>query len=199
MRLAQASSKFNGVHFDGWYEAGERWVPQVGRGMFQVYDRFITNKTFGAKKRILMIGALHPDIPKGISHIRTSDGSIYLLVSRNPDIALEGEYAAVYLIAVCDFTCRVVKTQRALNEHGMPVAGVEAFSAPVYCDMEAYSAAASGEFPAITYSTFAFSLPTYVDVTPDDQLEVASVRYDVKEVNPQLLTKAVVAIELGAS
>ena len=196
MKLSQATSKFNDTPFDGLTTTGI-WKPQLVHGALQVYDRFISNKTFGNKKRILMIGALNPDIPEGITHLRAPDGNVFLLAARNHDIGKEGVYAAVYMITECAFQCRIEKTARAQNEHGLPATAVQTLSDPIYCDMEDYSSARSTEFPAVVYSVFSFSLPLHIDVTSDDRILVGETAYDVKEVSPLLLTKVVAATELG--
>lgn len=54
MKLSQANSYFNSVSLDGWN--GSAWIPDVIRGNLLSFDRFITERTFGQKKRMLEVG-----------------------------------------------------------------------------------------------------------------------------------------------
>ena len=80
MDLARANSRFNTVSLQGW--DGTDWVPEISFGNFMSFDRFITERTFGQKKRMFEVGGDNP-IDPAYEVVRTIEGIQYIIISVN--------------------------------------------------------------------------------------------------------------------
>ena len=186
MDVAEAARWFANTSVDGWN--GTSWVLGVGKGDFHSYDRFITERTFGAMKRIF-----HTPEEFKIDHltypvIRTADGKIWIITSDNADIEGSEAYAQSYLILEATLQCEIIEHTTQTLASGAEGQSTESVLATHYCDLERYTAGNSDIFQNVTYGSYEITMHNGVAVTVDNELKINSVYYEVKEVIPELLT-----------
>ena len=81
MKPGMAIDYFSKTPLDGYDPATGLWVPGVALGDFLTFDRFITERTFGQKKRMFLTGELGIGTLPNYDVVRTPDGksTSYLL------------------------------------------------------------------------------------------------------------------------
>lgn len=198
-RLQRAVARFNRSTVEGYNHVTKAWEPAVGIGSLQVYDRFITERSFGQKKRILYCGEGNQFDSSKYQLIRVSgEDRVYMVESRNADVTEDSSYAHAYLLK----TCSSVVTIKKLQSTSIRASGVGSDSSlvtldEVWGDIERYSSANSREFHDVDYTIVTISLPKYAQVDSDCTLTVEGVDYDVTEVTDNLDLKLVRAQGLG--
>lgn len=192
MELGEAADWFATVPLDGW--DGTQWVTNVAYGDFHVYDRFITERTFGAKKRIF----LQPDNKRldtsTYKVVRNPAGQVYIVQADNVDISGVETYQSSILLLEAAFTANIVEyttTTLASGQAGSATLNVVGTSV---CDVERFTSDRSDEFDLVTYGIFKITLPGDVTVGTDQELQIDGSLYEVKEVAPELLSTVVRAL-----
>lgn len=196
MKLSQANSYFNSVPVDGW--DGSAWVAAVAYGDFMAFDRFITERSFGQKKRMFEVGGSRT-IPAQYEVVRTPDGRRYMVVADNKDIEASEVYGTTYLLQEAQHTFSIVRNVPTVSASGLPNGNTPTVVATGFCDLERYSAENSREFDTVKYSSHVIVLPASVALTPDDQIIVDDTSYAVTEVNSLLKVKEVRALKRGTA
>lgn len=190
MDLNRSVRKFALNPLAGW--DGTSWVEGVGFGTLEVYSRFITERTFGAVKRILMCA---DPLPAAYKAVRTPDGGVYLLSFKDHDLANGTVYNYVYLLQESFFNAVVVSFTSAATASGMGGALTEVPADPVPCYLERYSSTSSKEADATVYSRTRILLPAGTVVDTDDEIEANGQRYRVNEVDNELDLVRVYGVE----
>lgn len=185
MELSQVTSYFNKTPVQGWDRVGSSWVADVATGNLQVFDRFISDRSFGQRKRNLIVGG-SAGIPTQYDAIKLPTGQIYLLEGKNVDVQESDGISSIYLLHEAPFTAQIqrsVTTPRASGGPGVPtptIVGTE------FVDMDRYSFLDSDSFDALRYSTYTVVLSAKADVTTNDWLIVGGKIYDIREQSTQL-------------
>ena len=183
MELQQAAQHFATSLFAGW--DGTEWVAGAVIGAFQPFDRFISARTFGQKKRNLLVPQGFQMDPKYVA-LRSLDGTRYLIVDANADIDRGTQYQHTYLLQQADFDIEVIQLTTTDSASGLGGALTETVSATTFGDMERITAMSSDEFEVVDYTNMAVYLPSTIAVTTADLIRVSSGTYDIKEVLPLL-------------
>lgn len=195
MNLATAAKYFDTAEVDGWN--GSAWVPNVVVGNLAVFDRFISDRNFGQRKRNFTTG--HPPIASTYSAIRIPNGQIYLIEARNVDTKHGEVYSTIYLLheapVVLD-VIRIATTPRSSGAGGTPVETVVADD--VFADIERYGARPSEEHPTIRYAYYEIYVPASTDVKMTDYLRYQGQDFNVIEVHSQLELKYIRAVARGS-
>ena len=159
MDLGRAISKHARSPVWGWNTTTSKWEDTLCRGRLQVYDRFITERNFGQKKRILTVGK--GSIPAGYNSIKVgSDSTIYMIEHNNHDIRFDDPYALIYSLRETAFHCQVRKEGTAVNAAGVKVAtGTPTVLFETWVDIERLSAAPSTKFEETEFTTVTISFP----------------------------------------
>lgn len=188
MNLNRSVRKFANIPLEGW--DGTSWTPNVGKGILEVYSRFITERTFGVIKRILMC----PEpIPSIYTVLKTPDGTRYLVAFLNRDITEEYVYNNVYLLQQVTQDAIIVSFSYTPSASGMQTSQTETRSSEVPCYLERYSVTSSTEADGVVYPKLRVLLPSGTQVDIDDEIEVGTDRYKVTETDEELnLTRAYV-------
>lgn len=186
MDVSEASRWFANTSVDGWN--GTVWVSNIAAGDFHAFDRFITERTFGAKKRVF-----HTPEESKIDYaaypiIRTADGKVWIVTSDNADIEGTEAYAQSYLLLEASLQAQVIEHTTQLLSSGMRGPLTEAVIATYYCDLERYSSSSSDTFNNVVYGGYEITLPNNSAIDVEKELRINSVYYEVKEVIPELLT-----------
>lgn len=186
MDVSEAALWFNTVPVDGWN--GTAWVAEVGFGDFLSYDRFVTDRTFGIKKRIFHA----PDDTKidALTYpvIRTPDDKIWIVISDSADIEGEVAYANSYLLLEATLQAEVIEHVSTELASGAEGPGSDVVLATYHCDLERYSASNSDLFVNVAYGGYEVTLPYGAVVDGTKELKINNVLYEIKEVIPELLT-----------
>lgn len=196
MHVSEASLWFANESLDGWN--GSAWVTEVAMGDFHTYDRFITERTFGAKKRIFLAPQSLSFDPATYPVVRTSDGTVWIVVSDNADIKDDITYEQGYLLVHAAYTADIIElttTTLASGQQGDPVPTVVGTSV---CDLERYTANSSDAFDTVTYGIYKIIVPSSVAVDTDNEISIDGITYEVQEVYEELLTKVAKAIKRAA-
>lgn len=188
MDLNRSVRKFANVPIDGW--DGSAWTTGVGKGIVEVYSRFITERTFGAVKRILMT----PDpISDLYTVFRLPDGARFLRAFMNPDYFSSATYNHVYLMQQASEDCKIVSFVETTSASGVGGTQAEVKTVDLPCYRERYSATSSSAGDAVVYTRTRFLLPKGTAVSVDDEIEIGTQRFHVNEVDTELdLTRAYV-------
>ncbi len=187
MRLSQAINHFSKDCLDGWN--GTKWVEKIAYGSLLTYDRFISARNFGLKKRIFLTGS---DVGQmdSFSTVRTATGEVYLIESKNSDTDVcATNYANSYQLLRAQYQAEVIQLDTVASASGTPTDVTRTVMATHYCDLERISSrSASADVPDIAYSQIYIVLPGIANVSTDSELRVNGILYDIKEVERQLLS-----------
>lgn len=181
MKLEQAINHFSTVYVDGWDQTNQRWIPAVAKGSILTYDRFITERAFGQKKRIFqMSGSV--GLPTAVSAIRDPYGNRYMVGYMNPDIAHNEQYNTVYLIQRADYDAEVIEYVTEVAASGAAVGKTATVVTTMPVDLDKISTSRSSEFDTVYYSGFVATAPLSVPITTDNELRINDIMYDIQEV-----------------
>lgn len=199
MDASEAILWFNDTPVSGWN--GSAWVSNVAAGDLQVYDRFISDRVFGVKKRIF----LTPETTKldmaTYPLIKFEDGTIWLAVSDSPDINghSEGAYQHSFLVLQTNVTIEVIETTTTVRASGAPGDPVRTSILTTWGDLERFGHDRADHQENITFNIFEVTLPGGTAVTPDNLLLIDGDYYDIQEVYPELNTVVVRALRRDGS
>lgn len=200
MKLQRVSKFFGNVYLEGWDHVNLVWVKNVVRGTFQVYDRFISARTFGQKKRIFIA---HKDWSfdwEKYQTVRDESGLTHIIESVNMDIGgmqVAEEYLHVFMLHEALFSAKLFNKVTVENNAGYRSNASLEEVGDFWCDMERYTSDTDKEQRAVKYSGVSFFLPKCCPVTEDSELVVDGKPFDVQEVSPMLLINDIRALERG--
>ena len=197
-----AINYFSRTVVDGYNYSTGTWDAAIAQGDFLTFDRFITERSFGQKKRMFIVGERYLGTLDNYGTVRTPDGQIYLISAKNVDLdGYDGStvYNNSFLLQRADFLCDVIRIDSALNAAGMPTGRTETVVGSYHCDMERFSNKSASEIDDIVYSQFSIWLPKEAepDVTVDSEIRVDGTLYDVKEVDLMLGLVEIKAMKRG--
>lgn len=165
--LGRALSRFAQTRLIGWNSATVTWEDTGLRGRLQVYDRFITERDFGQRKRILTLAG-DQVLPPLYAVVRLGSGNTaFLLESANEDMDGDEIYGTTFALHEAAFHVQVCKQATlALQSGGKRKAG-ESVIADTWVDITRYSSVDSREFPMTEYSIYTVYFPRNVVPTTD--------------------------------
>ena len=196
MYAGEAALWFADTVLDGWN--GTAWVDNISCGDFHTYDRFITERTFGAKKRLFLAHQDNHFDPTVYSVVRTPDAKVWIVVSENADIT-DAAYAQTYLILEARFVAQSLSFTTSTLASGQQGSLVETVGATYVCDLEQFSLDQSDRFYATAYGIYKVVLPGYAAVDDDKELLINGSRFEIQESYTELLTKVCRVIMRGPS
>lgn len=151
-------------------------------GALQPFDRFVSEREFGSKRRMLLVDPDNP-IPEDITVIKIgSTGPIYLLGWMNRDIEHDDAYSFVYLIHMANEVTQLISLTKQVKASGMAGAVVDTIVGTWHCNSERITFNNSREFNEIRITDSTVTLPSDCPVTVDHELVIDSRRYVVQEV-----------------
>jgi hypothetical protein len=197
MDVSQAARYFDNTNLDGWN--GTDWDLGVCTGNLQVFDRFISDRTFGSDKRNFTTGS--GPIPGQYAVVRAPGGLLYMVEAVNQDVQHDQPYSHVYLLHDASENMDVMRVSPSgTRASGAPGAATETKVADqVFCNVVHYSSTQSSEHPTVRYGTYIIYTPATTDVRTSDWVKVGDDEYNVTEVSTQLRLKYLRAIKRGAS
>lgn len=192
MDASEAAVWFANTPVDGW--DGTSWVPEVAWGDFHTYDRFISDRTFGAKKRIFLTPEDKKVDVSTYPVIRTGDGQQWIVVSANADIEGVSAYQQAHLILQAGFTADIIEYTTTSLSSGQQRDATENVIATTVCDIERFSVDRSDSFDSVTYGKYKIVLPSNISVDTNKEILVNGDYFEVQEVAPELLTTVIRAL-----
>lgn len=197
MDLSRAIGRFSNTPILGWDSDIAEWADTGICGSLSAFDRFITQRTFGQKKRILLTNQAEV-IPTQFEVVKL-DGSDhpFILEGYNEDVANAEVYNLTYLIHQAYVSVQImenVKTQRASGAY--KVTG-ETVVETTWGDVERYTSDSSDNFEEVNTTVNFITLPKSALVTTDRFLKISGVNYSIDEVFKQLDVTIVKSRSLG--
>lgn len=184
MNLGDLVKDFEDEFLEWW--DGTDWQPNVLKGSFQAYDRFITERTFGVKKRIFLSSS--SILPTHVI-VRTSDLKICLIESATPDYENGQVIRHSLLLRETNSIAVVTSTVPVVNASGVATGRADAVTVQTWGDLDRYNSNQSSEFPGVVHETDILVVPPDFPVVTDSKLVVNGVAYKVAEIGRVLRLK----------
>lgn len=179
MGLKRAANFFARTPLFGW--DGTKFVPTGAKGTFDPYDRFVSEREFGLKRRMLLVNPDAP-IPAQFSVIKVgTTGPIYLLGWGNQDIYDDAPYSLVYLTCAATEMCQIVAMSKTPKASGMAFGVTESPVGTYHCVTERVTFNNSPNFSQVRISDSTVTLPFDCPVHSDHEIIVGTQRYVVQE------------------
>lgn len=183
MDLGRAASRFANTPIQKWNSTASDWVDTEFSGALQVFDRFISEREFGQKKRILLIdGNCKLDEDMTIVRLQGSEES-FIVEKFNEDIRFGKLYSYIYLLRESPYYVDVCKTETETNAAGVDIGTTEIVLESTWMDMSRFSAAPSREFEDTEMTILSMTFPKDSVVDTDCYVKTTNgERYNVDEV-----------------
>jgi hypothetical protein len=197
--LARVTGKFATNKIYALDPVSNSWRDTGVCGGLQVYDRFITDRSFGQKKRILTLGNGQV-LPTEYGTFMLEGGSSrYLLESLNEDVRFNGVYGNSYLVHTASVEVELLNdlvTERASG--AKEVTGQEVV-ATHWADIERIGAERSKELGEVNYTTVEIAFPKIAVLDTSLTVRVTSTGaiYNIEQVYDSLDLLVVKAKRMG--
>jgi len=183
MDLRRAANKFNTSPVYVWDTLTADWIPTGKCGALQAFDRFVTERTFGQMKRIML---LDPDdkLEDDTSIIKLEGSEKAFLVEKfNEDVRRGGLYSYVYLLHEAPFYVDVQKETFTENAAGVNISNGQQIIESTWVDISRFSGAPSRKFEETEYTILTMTFPSDSIVDTDCHLITSKGdRYNVDEI-----------------
>lgn len=189
MNLRRAFERFATNELEVWIQATKTYRATGIKGSVQVYDRFISDRDFGQKKRIFLVpGEFNADgkLDFATLVLRVRGQNLhYLMESATPDIDGSGVYASSLVLREARDLVKIWrqggKKKRASGTGYTDEA--ETLTAEVYADFSRYSQESSRDVQDVDYTIGTWYFPRATKVDLDSIIEnPRGERFVVKEV-----------------
>lgn len=183
MDLQRAVSKFTTTPIEVWDSESLNWLETDLCGSLQVFDRFITERSFGQKKRIMTIGA-EGKLEEDYTVVRLVGSEEAFLVEKfNEDVRHGGVYAYSYLLHEAPFFVGVYKSSTEDNAAGIPLRTGEVLVESAWVDLARFTGVPSKNFEESEVTIVNMTFPRGSLVDSDCYLKTSNGdRYNVDEV-----------------
>lgn len=186
MDLRKSYSKFASHELQKWNWATSAFEPTGVKGSLQVYDRFISDRDFGQKKRIFLCpGEFDLDRNLAVLQIPGVEG-VWLIEGENADADASGVYGTPVVLREARYTVKLYKKGGSKKR----ASGVgytdqaEVLMGTAWGDFSRYSSTESRELPAVDYTIGSWYLPRGTEVDLDTIIEDQyGQRFIVREVS----------------
>jgi len=187
MDLGRAANRFTNSPIQLWDSSSACWDDTEYTGALQVFDRFVTERTFGQKKRIMLVGR-DSKLPDDFSTIRLQGSEEAFLVEKfNEDVRFGKLYSYIYLLHEAQHYADLCKSDFTTNAAGVKVDPVERVLETVWVDIDRFTGAPSRKFEETEYTVTTMTFPHDSVVDSDCYLRLSGgERYNVDEVYTSL-------------
>jgi hypothetical protein len=199
MELARAASKFTDSPIEAWDSLTGRWVATEHCGALQVFDRFISERTFGQKKRTLLVGA-DDKLDPFVTVVRLGGSEKAFMIEKfNEDVRHGTLYSYIYLLHEANHYVEVTKDTFSENAAGVKLSTGKQVVERVWMDIGRYSGAPSKKlFDDTEYTIVSMTFPSDSVVDTDCHVKVESGdRYNVDELYYSLDLKSAYGKRIG--
>lgn len=186
MKLGRSTQKFaeTPVYTYNFLTATWGLLPNV-LGSFFVYDRFISDRAFGQKKRLFQtpVTMKLPMLPTSKTVIRIGDSpTVFLIESENEDIQLASAFANIYSLRALTWQAVISKKTGGAWASGAPKKDTYAEVDRVWADYDRYSASRNTESPGVFFTVDTVILPRGTVVDSDCRIAIDGQVFEVNEV-----------------
>jgi len=188
MRLDRALGKFSDTPVWVWDPTAQDWYETGSKASLHAFDRFITERSFGQKKRILTLDRANR-LPEYSDIIKLGDSSeVFLLEKENEDIRQGRVYGYTYLLREANYHGTVRQETLVANAAGIPLRTETEDLFEAWLDVERFTSAASRLFEEseITLVTLTFARGTQISTDMYIDIDNGGGRYNVDEVHETL-------------
>lgn len=165
--LSRALGRFANTPLMGWNGVASAWEDTGLRGRLQVYDRFITERDFGQRKRILTLAG-DKALPADYAVVRLGNSpTAYLLESVNQDIEGLEVYGTTFALHQAPFNVQVCQETTVTLQSGVKRKTGEQVLFDTWVNISRYSSVDSREFALSDYTIYTVYFPRNVAPTTD--------------------------------
>lgn len=186
MNLQRAFEKFASHELQRWNPTTSSWDPTGVKGALQVYDRFISDRDFGQKKRLFEVpGEFTLDPHQAVVKIPDVPG-IWLIEGSNPDADRSNVYASSVVLREAKHKLKLFK-KGGVKKRASGVGYTDSsyiLQGETWGDFSRYSSSESRELNQIDYTIGSWYLPLGTPVDLDTVIEDSyQQRFRVREVS----------------
>lgn len=186
MNLQRSFKKFASHELQRWNWTTSQWEPTGVKGSLQVYDRFISDRDFGQKKRLFEVpGEFNLDQNLAVVKIPDVPG-VWLIEGENPDADKTNVYVTSVVLREAKHKVKLYKkggTQKRASGVGFVDSGY-ILQGETWGDFSRYSSTESRELNQIDYTIGSWYLPRGTPVDLDTVIEDSyQQRFTVREVS----------------
>lgn len=161
-----------------WFD-GTGWVLADTACRMPPYDRFISDRAFGQKKRILHTpGGKYLPLNKYL-RVGAPTGRVFMVESLNPDRDENGEYLNTYMVREATVEIEVLTKVETAQASGAKSA-TWAPERTVWGDFDRYGVIRSAELP-VDYTSYTVSVPKELYFEPDCRLKIQGQLFAITE------------------
>lgn len=178
MLLQEVAARF--CNTPVYYYSGGQWLESCVRGRIPPYDRFISDRAFGQKKRLLQTpgGQLLP--ASDYYRVGGPDRRTYMVESLNEDLDEYGAYLNVYMIREVQDVCAILVQDRSTTRPSGVAKSSFVVHDTVWVDLDRFGVLRSDELE-VDYTSYTITLPKGVVVPDDCRLRIDGKLYAVTE------------------
>jgi hypothetical protein len=200
MDLARAAQKFTSSPIQGWDALTQDWVDTPHFGALQVFDRFVTERTFGQKKRIMLVGRSDKIDPLYTVIRLQGSEEAFLIEKFNEDVRYGEVYSYIYLLHEGTQFVDVIKDTFVLNAAKVKISTGTSVIETIWMDIDRFSAAPSKKlFEETEYTVVSMTFPkdSLVDTDCHVKIKATGERYNVDEIYYSLDLKSAYGKRIG--
>ena len=184
MDLSRAAEKFATTEILYLDPVSDQWYPTGLFGSLQVYDRFITDRAFGQKKRILTLPGDEP-LPTEHGNFMLEGGSVkYILESLNEDIRYNRTYAQTYMLHAAPVEAQILRDVTTTLASGAKSITGQTVVETHWIDAERYRGEGSKTFDDVDYTVATLTLPKTATIDTSDKIKFVETgaEYTISEI-----------------
>ena len=183
MDLARAANRFTNSPILAWDSGFADWVDTGVFGALQAFDRFVTERTFGQKKRIMLMGR-DSQLDSSYTTVKLQGSEEAFLIEKfNEDVRHGSLYSYIYLLHEAPYFVDVCKATTETNAAGVEIDLGEQVVESVWVDISRFSGAPSRKFEETEFTVNTITFPSDSQVDTDSYLKLANDdRYNVDEI-----------------
>lgn len=163
-----------------YYYSSGVWALSPVKCRVPPYDRFISDRAFGQKKRLVQTpgGQLLP--ASNYYRPGRDTGRTYMVESVNEDQDANGDYLNVYMMREASDACQILTQQSTPRPSGTPKKEW-VVSSEIWVDFDRFGVLRSDELDGVDYTSFTITLPANVILPGDCRLRIDNALYAVQE------------------
>ncbi len=176
MDLSRAANYFSDTPVHGW--DGTRWVNGVADVTYLPFDRFVSEREFGSKRRYVLCSADN-DALDSYSVIKIGQ-EVFLVGVKNADV--RGDvYSNIYLLHRATHFVDVAEFVKSTAASGFAKSVVRSVVGRYWADIERVTFSNSKEFDTIKFSQMSIYLPRDAVIDTDNEVVNGAEYYDIQE------------------
>lgn len=178
MNLARAAGYFRDTPVSGW--DGAAWVPEVTCVTQLPFDRFVSEREFGGKRRFVLVGAEDDALAAYPAIKYEQTGEVFLVGLLNTDVQAD-LYSKVYLTARAPYLANLMQFTKTVKASGLAGSVVRESLGYWHGDVEHITYSNSREFDTIKFSEAVLYLQRDCPADTGHEIIIAGRYYDLQE------------------